>query len=132
MSRKVAPHLGPRLRTAWQARPLGLRPLDNPYRPPIDAQLVVPAPPEALSSARAQQELRARGARERELNRRAGGIRRFSPRRLSTPTAFLLFKAVFFLPLAHHMFGAPRFGSRADPSVLRPPPPTSPVSDSLK
>lgn len=131
MSRKVAPHLGPRLRTAWQARPLGLRPLDNPYRPPIDAQLVVPVRPEALSSARAQQELRARGAREREFNRLAAGIRRLSPRRLNTPTAFLLFKAVFFLPRAHHVLGAPRFGSRADPSALLSPPPP-PVSDSLK
>lgn len=123
MSRKVAPHLGPRLRNAWQARPLGLRPLDNPYRPPIDAQLVVPARPEALSGARAQQELRARGARERALNRRAGGIWRLSPRRLSTPTEFLFFKAVFFLPRAHHVLRAPRFGSLADPSVLTPPPP---------
>lgn len=66
----MAPHLGPRLRTAWQARPLGLRPLDNPHRPPIDAQLVVPAWLEALSGARAQQELRARRARARELSTR--------------------------------------------------------------
>lgn len=61
---RTAPHVGPHLRTAGQARPLGVRPLGNPHRPPIDSQLAVPASPDTLSGARAQQESR-RGARAR-------------------------------------------------------------------
>lgn len=57
--------MGPHQRTAWQARPLGVRPLDTPYRPPLYAQLVAPAR-FTLGSARARQERDGSDARAQQ------------------------------------------------------------------